>query len=232
MSRAPHRRPSIGAGSSDSESFGGLADVLEPDDGDAITSLRRVPASSVRDPSLRAVASAQVQDFAFADTVYANELEGDGPPPPSGPIFVQDPMGNTQCVTPLAFPLPMPPDDVSLPTRLRNLLAHARHAFRRSVEEMGGLWADTDSMVDRTRAGMARYIQRLLALWSLFHWSRTDLTRAAMIGLAVFVTAATLGAATLGGGDDGAAAAGSDGVRQLRTLDQHTGKNLGARSKR
>jgi hypothetical protein len=233
MPRAPHRNRHAlnGAESNDSESFGGLADVLEPD-ADAITSLRGVPAASVRHPSLRTVAPAQVQDFAFADTVYANELPDDGPPPPSGPIFVQDPMGHTQCVTPLAFPLPVAADDVSLPTRLRNLLAHARHAFRRSADEMGGLWADTDAMVDRSRAGTGRHLRRVLALWSIFHWSRADLTRAAMIGLAVFVTAATLGAATLGGGDEAAAAAAGDGVRGQRTLDQHTGKNFVPRSKR
>lgn len=227
MARPPHRPLVAGAESDDSGSFGGLADVLEPDS-DAITSKRSMPAASVRHPSLRAVAPAQVQDFAFADTVFASELLDDGAPPPSGPIFVQDPMGNTQCVTPLAFRLPPPADDLDLPTRVRVLLARARHAFRGSVEEMSGLWADTDEMVEAGNAGAARHFRRFLALWSFFHWSRADVTRAAMIGLAVFITAAAIGATTMDIGGDAA----SSEVRARRTLDQHTGKNFVARSKR
>jgi hypothetical protein len=224
MARAPRRSSALGPAPDDSGSFGGLADVLEPD-ADAVTSLRQVPAASRRH---RAVAQAQVQDFAFADTVYADEL-ADGPPPPSGPIFVQDPAGNTQCMTPLAFRLPMPAEDVDLPTRLRALLAQARHAFRRSREEMRELWADTNEMVEPT-AGTRRHLRRVVAMWSFFHWSRTDLTRAALIGLAVFITAAAIGATTLDLG--GTSAAASDQVRAQRTLDQHTGKNFVPRSKR
>lgn len=230
MPRRPQRRLSDGVESDDSDSFGGLADVLEPD-ADAVTSMRPMPVASVRHASLRTVAPVQVQDFAFADTVFANELSDDAPPPPSGPIFVQDAMGNAHCMTPLAFPLPMPADDVGLPTRLRVLFAHARHALRASVEEMRGLWADTDEMVENAEPGAGRHLRRLLALWSLFHWSRADFTRAAMIGLAVFVTAAAIGAATMDLGD-GTAAASSDEVRAQRTLDQHTGKNFVPRSKR
>ena len=226
MPRAPLRPPALDPESDDSVSFGGLADVLEPD-ADAVTSLRQVPAASMRN---RAVASAQVQDFAFADTVYADELT-DGPPPPSGPIFVQDPMGNTQCMTPLAFRLPMPAEDVDLPTRLRALFARTRHSFRRSLAEMVDLWADTNEMVEPTEPGTGRHLRRAVAMWSFFHWSRTDLTRAALIGLAVFVTAAAIGAGAMDLGGDRSAAT-SDQVRGQRTLDQHTGRNFVPRSKR
>lgn len=226
MPRAPHRPPALGPESDDSRPFGGLADVLEPD-ADEVTSLRQLPAASLRH---RVVAAAQVQDFAFADTVYADDELADGPPPPSGPIFIQDPLGNTQCMTPLAFRLPMPADDVDLPTRLRVLFAHARHAFRRSLDEMSDLWSDTNEMVEPTEPGTGRHLRRVLAMWSFFHWSRTDVTRAALIGLAVFIAAAAIGATTLDLG--GTSAAASDEVRARRTLDQHTGKNFVARSKR
>ena len=225
MPRAPHRPPALDPESDDSGSLGGLADFLEPD-ADAVTSLRHVPAASMRH---RAVAPAQVQDFAFADTVYADDL-ADGPPPPSGPIFVQDPMGSTQCMTPLAFRLPMPAEDVDLPTRLRVLVAQARHAFRGSIEEMSELWADTNEMVEPTEPGTGRHLRRVLAMWSFFHWSRTDFTRAGLIGLAVFIIAAAIGASTLDLG--GTSAAASDQVRAQRTLEQHTGKNFVSRSKR
>ena len=68
-------------------------------------------------------------------------------------------------------------------------------------------------------------------MWSFFHWSRTDLTRAALIGLAVFVTAAAIGAGAMDLGGDRSAAT-SDQVRGQRTLDQHTGRNFVPRSKR
>ena len=174
-----------------------------------------------------------VQDFAFADTVYASELDEDGPPPASGPIYVQDATGHTQCLTPLAFPLPVPiaAEAVDLPTRLRALFAHARDAVRASAEEMRGLWADTDDLVEPTGDGTVRRLRRALALWSFFHWSRADVTRAATIGLAVFITAGAIGttAMDLGGS---ASAASSDEVRVLHTLDQHTGKSRVPRSKR
>jgi hypothetical protein len=229
MARAPHPKSRSGAESSDSGCFGGLADVLEPD-ADAITSLRRLPLTSVRGPALRARAPAATPDFAFADTVHASELSDDGPPPPSGPIYVQDALGHTQCVTPLAFPLPMPAEDVDLPTRLRGLLAHARHALRGSVDEMRALWAETDELVGPVD-GAARHLRRILALWSFFHWSRVDITRAGMIGLGVFLAAAAIGATTLDRGDTTSAGSSSD-VRAHRTLDQHTGKNFVTRSKR
>jgi hypothetical protein len=223
MARVPHRRHDAGRGptspTDDSGSFGGLADVLEPD-ADSVTSVRPIP-----------VAPARVQDFAFADTVFADELPDEGAPPPSGPIFARDPMGNTQCVTPLAFRLPPPGDDVDLPTRLRVLFAHARHAVRASLEEMSGLWAHTDKLVDRYDVGPKRHLRRVLALWSFFQWSRADLTRAAMIGVAVFIVAAAIGASTMDFGGDNSAASSAE-VRAGRTLDQHTGKKFVWRSKR
>ena len=231
MPRDPHRQPATRAESDDSGSFGGLADYLEPDADEAVTSLRHVPAASMRHLSTRMVAPAQVQDFAFADTVYATEHSEDEPAPPSGPIFVQDSQGNTQYLTPLAFRLPMPADDLDLPTRLRVLLAQARHAFHRSVDEMRELWRGTHEMVEPTEGGATRSLRRALALWSLFHWSRTDFVRAAMIGVAVFITAATVGATTLDL-EGGPTAASSGEVRARHTLDQHTGKSLGPRSKR
>ena len=205
-----------------SASFGGLADVLEPDS-DAITSMRRLPAPI------------QLQDFAFADTVFADELAEDELPPSSGPIYVNDSMGNAQCVTPLAFRLPDAGENVDFATRLRVLRAHVRHAVRGAREEMRELWAGTADMVDGGASG-SRF-ERVLALWSCFTWSRADLTRAAMIGLAVFVTAAALGATTLDfDGESAASAKGnatsSTEVRPGRTLDQHTGKKGVVRAKR
>lgn len=245
--------------SNDSRSYGGLADVLEPDasfdesDDWAITSMRSLGVASVRSPSLRAGRAAQalsvraplpvqVQDFAFADTVFANKLDD---PPPSGPIFVNDPLGNTQCVTPLAFPLPPPSEDFGMATRLRVLTAHVRHAIRGAREEMRDLWAVTYEMVASakrpTEPGAMLVLRRVLALWSCFQWSRADLTRAAMIGLAVFVAAGAIGATTIDFDDGGAsgtsgasfsATRSSSEVRARRTLDQHTDKKLVRRAKR
>lgn len=237
-------------------SFGGLAGVLEPDP-DAITSLRRLGAASVTGragraagprrtapPSLRggngppisarAPAPIQLQDFAFADTVVAQELGDDERPPPSGPIYVSDSLGNTQCLTPLAFPLPAAAEDVDLRTRLRIALSHVRHATRGSVDEMRELWAGTAQMVEG--GASAGRFHRALAMWSCFQWSGADLTRAAMIGLAVFLTAGAIGATTLDLGDGTASAASHDAssaeVRGARTLDQHTGKKSVVHAKR
>lgn len=241
----PPRRPDA-LESDDSARFGGLADVLEPDP-DAVTSMRRLDAASVahlRRASLRShsappisvrtPAPEQVQDFAFADTVFAKELPGDEAPP-SGPIFVNDPMGHTQCVTPLAFPLPPAGDDLDFATRMRVLLAHLRHGVRHSREEMHELWAGTAEIVNgegaapENASSMPLVLRRIAALWSCFQWSRADLTRAAVIGLAVFVAAAALGAATMDLG--GRSAAGSE-VRAGRTLEQHTGKKIAVHGKR
>jgi hypothetical protein len=238
MSRPLHH-PGNQAPSDDSASFGGLADVLEPD-AEAVTSMRGMSIASVREPaprSSRSPAPIQIQDFAFADTVVASDL-GDEPPPPSGPIYVHDPLGvgDSHCLTPLAFPLPPAAQDVEFGTRLRVLSAHMRHTVRRSLEETRELWADTAEMVDTSSPGAFMQVRRVLALWSCFQWSRADFTRAAMIGLAVFITAGAIGATTMGFGDGEsrttlAAASGSE-VRPGRTLDQHTGKKLVVHGKR
>jgi hypothetical protein len=230
---APPSARSVRSAPSDEStaSFGGLADVLEPDP-DAITSLRL--RGSAPPVSVRAPAPIQLHDFAFADTVVAQEIRDDELPPPSGPIYVSDSLGNTQCVTPLAFRLPDAAADVDLHTRLRVTLAHLRHAMRGSFEEMRELWAGTAQMVDG--GASASGFHRVLAMWSCFQWSRADLTRAAMIGLAVFVTAGAIGATTLDLGEGTASAAGTDSsrseVRGGRTLDQHTGKKSVVHAKR
>jgi hypothetical protein len=230
----------------DSGSFGGLADVLEPDpfgEQDATTSVSmRFPTPSCREPALLPPPSSihapvQIQDFAFADTIVASdEVEA----PPSGPIFFDDATrSGKQCVTPLAFPLPPAAEAVGFSTRLRVLCAHVRHAFLRSREEMRELWGGTAAIVGdeangeggaATSNGFVIFMRRILALWSCFQWSRTDLTRAAMIGLAVFVVAGVVGATTM----DFSASDGGGGteVRAGRTLDQHTARKIVIRFKR
>jgi hypothetical protein len=180
-----------------------LADVLEPD----------VPQ----------------QDFAFADTVIADD---DLIAPPSGPIVYADGRGDAHYVTPLAFPLPAAAPDTDLATQARVLWARLRHGLRGAHEEIVELWASTEEVVSGERAAspadQLRLVgRRLRALWSCWHWSQTDVLRAAMIGIAVFLAAATFGASTFPSGDTTAEAtataiATSDDVRQPRTLEQHT----------
>jgi hypothetical protein len=226
-----------------------LPPYREPD-ADAITSMRqlarRPPPSmrgnaAARGTEVRQPAPGQLQDFAFADTVFADELAEDELAPPSGPIYVNDAMGNAQCVTPLAFRLPDAGKDVDFATRLRALHAHVHHAVRGAYEEMRELWAGTAEMVDGGASG-SRF-DRVLALWSCFQWSRADLTRAAIIGLAVFATAAAIGVTTLDFDAEGAegaegtasakgSATSSTEVRGGHTLDQHTGKKSVVHAKR
>ncbi len=216
----------------------------EPD-ADAVTSmhqLARRPPPSLRGSGAAPVsvsqpAPIQLQDFAFADTVFADELTEAELAPPSGPIYVNDSMGNAQCVTPLAFRLPDAGPDVDFATRLRVLHAHVRHAVRGAYEEMRELWAGTAEMVEG--GASASRFDRVLALWSCFQWSRADVTRAALIGLAVFVTAAAIGATTLDFDADAEGTASARGnaassteVRGGHTLDQHTGKKAVVHAKR
>ena len=261
MLRPLPRLPDLDPESDDSDSFGGLADVLEPaPDQDDMTSvsMRRVgppsgpaPFGASRHPSLRDQhahhaapvsirAPVQIQDIAFADTVFASELTEDADPAPSGPIFFDDGAGrSTHCVTPLAFPLPPAADDVSLATRLRVLSAHIRHAFRRSLEEMREIWGNTavivQSEVEATggpTTTTAFYLRRTIALWSCFQWSRADLARAAMIGTGVFTVAGVIGATTMDFADGARDGATSGEVRVARTLDQHTALKIVIRIKR
>lgn len=213
--------------------------ALEPDSEDDPTtsvSLKRARPPVAPPVSIRA--QVQVQDFAFADTVFANELPEDNGPP-SLPIFFDDVRSNPQCVTPLAFPLPEAAADVDFATRRRVFFAHVRHGFRRSLEEMRDLWDGTADIVYGATAGehgprrnsaFGFFVRRLLALWSCFQWSRGDLLRAAMIGVAVFLVAGALGATTMD--LDYPSAAGGYQVRAARTLDQHTAPRFVVRAKR
>lgn len=227
--------------SDDPRAFDGLASVLEPDSEDPTTSVSMKRGRPPVAPPVSIRARVQVEDFAFADTVFANELpEDDGPP--SLPIFFDDIRSlpsTPHCVTPLAFPLPDAAADVDFATRRRVFFAHVRHGFRRSVEEMRELWGGTADIVDgetATEDGPPRtsafcfFVRRLLALWSCFQWSGSDLWRAGLIGLAVFLVAGAVGATTLDLGDSGAAS-GTE-VRSPRTLAQHTARKIVVRTKR
>ena len=257
MLRPPRPEPIEPMESDDSGSVGGLADMLEPDDPDAITSLRlvgaasirtgaasiRTPPASMRNPPIsvrggggpvseRTRAPIQVQDFAFADTVFGLP---DEPAPPSHPIFVNDapPDSPSQLMTPLAFPVPSSSERPGPVTTGGYgpggfTLSAIASAFARSREEMRELWAGTAEMVDGNDAGATQIVRRVFALWSCFQWSRADLTRAALIGVLVFGAAAALGATTMDLGD----ASSSSGVRAPRTLDQHTSKKGVVHAKR
>jgi hypothetical protein len=180
--------------------IGELADVLEPD--------------------------APPRDFAFADTVIVGD---DLLPPASGPMLWTGPDGDPQRATPLAFPLPPAAPDTDLGTRMRVAWAHVRHGLQAAREEIGELWASTEANAAGTRpegaveaAGL--WLRRVAALWAYWHWNRTDVVRAAMIGIAVFLAAATFGASTFADDARATASSTSDDVRPPRTLDQqHTG---------
>ncbi len=228
--------------SEDPRAFAGLASVLEPEpEEDPTTSVSMKRGRPPVAPPVSIRAQVQVQDFAFADTVFANELaEDDGPP--SLPIFFDDirsTLSTPHCMTPLAFPLPDAAAEVDFATRRRVFFAHLRHGFRGSLEEMRELWGGTADIVygeTATDDGPPRtsafgfFVRRLLALWGCFQWSRSDLWRAGMIGLAVFLVAGAVGATTLDLGDSSAAAGGTE-VRSPRTLDQHTARTIAVRGK-
>jgi hypothetical protein len=183
---------------------GGLADLLEPPS----TPRRRPPPPS---------------DIAFADTIHVRDLNlsdtGDELPPASGPLRVNDPEQGTQWMTPFAFPLPPAAEDVSLSTKLRILSARIRHGVRGSIEEAHDAWSQTSEA--------PTFVERVQALFSLWQWERGDLVRAALMGGAVFLVVATIGAVAIAGNDDTAQAVGisaSNEVRAPRTVDQHTGR--------
>ncbi len=126
--------------------------------------------------------SLDVPDFAFADTVSTRDL--DDLPPPSGPIIVSDPLGQTHQLTPIVYPVP--------------------HGEPRpgALAEMRELWSATihiasdrpfaTSPIERTII----VLRRMRALWQFWQWERTDVLRGAMIGIAVFLAAATVLAST------------------------------------
>lgn len=118
------------------------------------------------------------------------------------------------------------------------LLAHIRHGVRRAFEEFRELWDGTADIVYEQRAGqlprtsaLGFFVRRVLALWECFQWSRADVLRAALIGLAVFVVAGAAFASTAGGGEATGSAGGSE-VRAPRTLDQHTSHQIVVRGRR
>jgi hypothetical protein len=174
-----------------------LAEVLEPDGAELAS---RHPLATRRRPCV---------DFAFADTVFADDLQDEEAPPPATLRRLDT------------------------ATRLRVHAARLRHALWQARDEMRELWGATavivdDSCADRARL-LPRGVRRFGALWSCFQWSRVDLVRAALIGLAVFITTAALGTSAV---DPGSTAARGDEVRARRTLDQHTGSTLMRRTKR
>lgn len=193
----------------ESNDMGGLADLLEP------PSTPRAPPRSARAPAT---------DIAFADTIHVRDLDlsdtGDELPPASGPVRVNHPEQGTQWMTPFAFPLPPPSEDVSLSTKLRILSARVRHGVRGSIEEAHEAWSQTSEA--------PTFVERVKALWSLWQWERTDLVRAAIIGGAVFFVAATIGGFAIAGSDEAAprpfGVSASNEVRAPRTVDQHTGR--------
>lgn len=185
---------------------------------------------------LEPASTPRTNDIAFADTIHVRDLNladtGDELPPASGPVIVNDGEQGTQWMTPLAFPLPPSAEDVSLSTKLRILSARVRHGVRGSLEEAQDAWSQTREA--------PTFVERIKVLASLWQWERGDLVRAAVIGGAVFVVAATLGGVAIAGGESesaqafgvsaGAHAAGDDGVRVPRTVDQHTGRAFGPSS--
>lgn len=227
------------------------------------------PHSSARAASIPELADVlepnATPDFAFADTVHLTDLvEPHAPsvraivnPTPSAirsfhPSY--DESARSGSDTPLAFPLPDTSGPEASPsTRLRVLWANVRHGLRGALEELAELWEQTAhvAQVDRRpdlepssrKRGLAR---RVRALWGSWEWERSDLQRAAMIGLGVFA-AATLGAAlVVASSDEGArtsATRSADGslsagappashlVRTPRTLDQRTGRSGAVRAK-
>jgi len=139
----------------------------------------------------------QVQDFAFADTVYARSAESldelvsaRSAPSPRSAIFVNH--AEPHEITPLAFPLPPSSGGADVLARARVLWARARPGLRRAHAD-------------------------LLHGVSWWRWTRSDLARAGLIGLTVFTIAAALGAAAVDvlGRD----ASDAQQVRVTRTLD-------------
>jgi hypothetical protein len=184
-------------------------------------------------------------DPAFADTIHVRGLPPDEPAPPSGPVIVNDPTGGPQLLTALAFPLPSdrggevdPKGDTLAMILPPGPLEGIRHAIRSSVDEISELWAGTAEVVsplpgERPRIRAVTLMRRARALWSFWEWDSTDVLRAAMIGIAVFLAAACIGASTFATStasmtDDARSAA---EVRGPRTLDQHTAKRVVVRVK-
>jgi hypothetical protein len=153
---------------------------------------------------------------------------------------------NPACVTPLAFPLP--DDEDALPTNVRGNAAttmsgtaQSAGMWRRSVDEMRELWAGTSEVTGEfpTAGPLSRLVlsvQRLRVLWSFWHWEKSDVLRASMIGMAVFAAVAAVGAVAVVPQSPPSTSASSAGpaaeVRVARTVvDQHTVRVGGVRRK-
>lgn len=180
----------------------GLADVLEPES------------------CAHAIPVVSSHEWAFADTVSLHLLPADEPAPLSRPIIVHDPLGVTaeQQLLPRAFP----PPAAAAP-----LAARARDALQASIDEARELWAGTAEMVN-ARPGAITLFRRARAMWSFWEWGHTDILRAAMIGVAVFLAAACVGASVFGAGT---AQASSREARAARTADDHTPTRVVVRAK-
>jgi hypothetical protein len=152
--------------------------------------------------------NAPVEDFAFADTVVAGDLDLDEPSPPSG-IVINDETGHDHYLTPIPHPLPAAAADVGLATRVRFAWTRMRHGVKASRAEMNELWSAT-ACLEHVHDGAGLVVQeedpflraatvgrRVRTFFSFFEWDRADLLRAAWIGVAVFVLAATAGALAL-----------------------------------
>ncbi|MBN9168183.1 MAG: hypothetical protein BGO98_39095 [Myxococcales bacterium 68-20] len=158
-----------------------------------------------RSASRDVVDDVSVQDFAFADTVVAGDL--DEAIPPSG-IMISNPAGHAQCLmTPLAYGPPAPPPGIA--TRVQLAWARLRDGLKTSRAEMNALWSAT-ACLEHVHDGQGAIVheedplaraatvgRRVRTFFSFFEWDRADLLRAAWIGLVVFVIAATAGAFAL-----------------------------------
>ena len=134
---------------------------------------------------------AQPIDFAFADTVIADDLELEEAAPVSEVLI------HEEAPQPLAHPMMMPgslsapaPIDPGVATRVRFAWARVRD----DMKDMHQLWSATASVASVEDHSMATVGRRVRALVSFFEWDRADLLRAAWIGRAVLVLLTTLGA--------------------------------------
>lgn len=165
------------------------------------------------DPRSVIVDETVVEDFAFADTVVAADL--DEAIPPSG-LVIDNQTGHAHCmtVTPQAYPqptaFPVPGHD-GITSKVRGAWARICDGLQASRAEMTELWGataclehvhDGQGAIVRDEDPIARAAtvgRRVRRFFSFFEWDRADVLRAAWIGLLVFVLVATVGAFALQG---------------------------------
>ena len=147
------------------------------------------------DPRTVIVDEVAVTDFAFADTVVANDL--DEAIPPSG-LVINNEAGHAHCLTPSAYPYLTAQHragDRGITTGMREAFARMRERMQASRAEMTELWSATACLEhDEAPATVGRRVRTFI---SFFEWDRADLLRAAWIALVVFVLVATVGAFAL-----------------------------------